>query len=164
MLDKLFRAHSEKNGLGEKNGGAAMNGTASTKENPGVRRELSERPTPDMLRRTDSMTAFHAQKEFQDRTVSIGNDEREYFVGSGRRRRSDCAGRPGPVRAHDEVEESAAGFYSIAQARREEAAVAPRPAELLPAPGGRQPPAARPAAVHGQLQVYHLLNISHPTP
>ena len=25
MLDKLFRAHSEKNGLGEKNGGAAMN-------------------------------------------------------------------------------------------------------------------------------------------
>ena len=50
MLDKLFRAHSEKNGLGEKNGGAAMNGTASTKENPGVRRELSERPTPDMLR------------------------------------------------------------------------------------------------------------------
>ena len=49
MLDKLFRAHSEKNGLGEKNGGAAMNGTASTKENPGVRRELSERPTPDML-------------------------------------------------------------------------------------------------------------------
>ena len=42
MLDKLFRAHSEKNGLGEKNGGAAMNGTASTKENPGVRRELSE--------------------------------------------------------------------------------------------------------------------------
>ena len=57
MLDKLFRVHSEKNG-------AAMNGTASTKENPGVRRELSERPTPDMLRRTDSMTAFHAQKEF----------------------------------------------------------------------------------------------------
>ena len=47
MLDKLFRAHSEKNGLGEKNGGAAMNGTASTKENPGVRRSLSERPTPD---------------------------------------------------------------------------------------------------------------------
>ena len=44
MLDKLFRAHSEKNGLGEKNGGAAMNGTASTKENPGVRRELSEKP------------------------------------------------------------------------------------------------------------------------
>ena len=41
MLDKLFRAHSEKNGL---NGGAAMNGTASTKENPGVRRELSEKP------------------------------------------------------------------------------------------------------------------------
>ena len=40
MLDKLFRVHSEKNG-------AAMNGTASTKENPGVRRSLSERPTPD---------------------------------------------------------------------------------------------------------------------
>jgi hypothetical protein len=90
MLDKLFRAHSEKNGLGEKNGGAAMNGTASTKENPGVRRELSERPTPDMLRRTDSMTAFHAQKEFQDRTVSIGNDEREYFV-SGCLLLLDCA-------------------------------------------------------------------------
>ena len=68
MLDKLFRAHSEKNGMVNQ-----MNGTASTKENPGVRRELSERPTPDMLRRTDSMTAFHAQKEFQDRTVSIGN-------------------------------------------------------------------------------------------
>jgi hypothetical protein len=34
MLDKLFRAHSEKNGLGEKNGGAAMNGTASTKDAP----------------------------------------------------------------------------------------------------------------------------------
>ena len=51
MLDKLFRAHSEKNGLGEKNGGAAMNGTASTKENPGVRRELSERPTPDIWTR-----------------------------------------------------------------------------------------------------------------
>ena len=90
MLDKLFRAHSEKNGLGEKNGGAAMNGTASTKEVPGVRRELSERPTPDMLRRTDSMTAFHAQKEFQDRTVSIGNDEREYFV-SGCLLLLDCA-------------------------------------------------------------------------
>ena len=121
MLDKLFRVHSEKNG-------AAMNGTASTKEGPpnGVRRALSERPTPDMLRRTDSMTAFHAQKEFQDRTVSIGNDEREYFV-------SGCL-------------------------------LLLRPAELLPAPGGRQPPAARPAAVHGQLQVYHLLNISHPTP
>ena len=53
MLDKLFRVHSENNG-------AAMNGTASTKEGPpnGVRRALSERPTPDMLRRTDSMTAF----------------------------------------------------------------------------------------------------------
>ena len=84
MLDKLFRVHSEKNG-------AAMNGTASTKENPGVRRSLSERPTPDMLRRTDSMTAFHAQKEFQDRTVSIGNDEREYFV-SGCLLLLDCAG------------------------------------------------------------------------
>ena len=148
-----------------------MNGTASTKENPGVRRELSERPTPDMLRRTDSMTAFHAQKEFQDRTVSIGNDEREYFV-SGclllldcargdlerRRRRSDCPGRPRPVRAHDEVEESAAGFDTIAEARREEAAVSCSNAELLPAPGGRQSCAARPAAVHGQLQVYHLLS------
>ena len=89
MLDKLFRAHSEKNGVAM-NGGAAMNGTASTKENPGVRRELSERPTPDMLRRTDSMTAFHAQKEFQDRTVSIGNDEREYFV-SGCLLLLDCA-------------------------------------------------------------------------
>ena len=85
MLDKLFRVHSEKNG-------AAMNGTASTKEGPpnGVRRALSERPTPDMLRRTDSMTAFHAQKEFQDRTVSIGNDEREYFV-SGCLLLLDCA-------------------------------------------------------------------------
>jgi len=85
MLDKLFRAHSEKNGMVNQ-----MNGTASTKENPGVRRELSERPTPDMLRRTDSMTAFHAQKEFQDRTVSIGNDEREYFV-SGCLLLLDCA-------------------------------------------------------------------------
>ena len=87
MLDKLFRAHSEKNG-------AAMNGTASTKEGPpnGVRRALSERPTPDMLRRTDSMTAFHAQKEFQDRTVSIGNDEREYFV-SGCLLLLDCSSR-----------------------------------------------------------------------
>ena len=46
MLDKLFRAHSEKNGLGEKNGGAAMNGTASTKENPGLDDGLP-RPTPD---------------------------------------------------------------------------------------------------------------------
>ena len=37
MLDKLFRVHSEKNG-------AAMNGTASTKEGPpnGVRRALSD--------------------------------------------------------------------------------------------------------------------------
>ena len=59
---------------------------------------------------------------------------------------------------HDEVEESAAGFYSIAEARREEAAVSCSNAELLPAPGGRQSPAARPAAVHGQLQVYHLLS------
>ena len=239
MLDKLFRAHSEKNGgaaknggLGEKNGGAAMNGTASTKENPGVRRELSERPTPDMLRRTDSMTAFHAQKEFQDRTVSIGNDEREYFVSGclllldcargdlervhavvkdsptlvnfwdydrrtplhvassegradvvkyllahdarpnrsdrwggspydrGRRRGcgSHCPGRFRSKRPHDEVEESAAGFYPVAQARREEAAVSCSNAELLPAPGGRQSCAARPAAVHGQLQVYHLLS------
>ena len=41
MLDKLFRVHSEKNG-------AAMNGTASTKEGPpnGVRRALSERVRP----------------------------------------------------------------------------------------------------------------------
>ena len=78
MLDKLFRAHSEKNG-------AAMNGTASTKEGPpnGVLRALSERPTPDMLRRTDSMTAFHAQKEFQDRTVSIGNDVPRTVNGTG---------------------------------------------------------------------------------
>ena len=104
MLDKLFRAHSEKNGLGEKNGGAAMNGTASTKENPGVRRELSERPTPDMLRRTDSMTAFHAQKEFQDRTVSIGNDEREYFV-SGCLLLLDCA-RGDLERVHATVKDS----------------------------------------------------------
>ena len=134
MLDKLFRVHSEKNG-------AAMNGTASTKEGPpnGVRRALSERPTPDMLRRTDSMTAFHAQKEFQDRTVSIGNDEREYFVsgclllldcargdlGRGRRRRGHCSGRFRSISPHDEVEEPAAGFDSIPEARREEAAVAP---------------------------------------
>ena len=104
MLDKLFRAHSEKNGLGEKNGGAAMNGTASTKETPGVRRELSERPTPDMLRRTDSMTAFHAQKEFQDRTVSIGNDEREYFV-SGCLLLLDCA-RGDLERVHAVVKDS----------------------------------------------------------
>ena len=56
MLDKLFRAHSEKNGLGEKNGGAAMNGTASTKENPGVRRELSTstRRAATISRRTGS--------------------------------------------------------------------------------------------------------------
>ena len=47
MLDKLFRAHSEKNGLGEKNGGAAMNGTASTKEVPRTDSQ-SRRPTPDM--------------------------------------------------------------------------------------------------------------------
>ena len=104
MLDKLFRAHSETNGLGEKNGDAAMNGTASTKENPGVRRELSERPTPDMLRRTDSMTAFHAQKEFQDRTVSIGNDEREYFV-SGCLLLLDCA-RGDLERVHATVKDS----------------------------------------------------------
>ena len=39
-----------------------------------------------------------------------------------------------------------------------EAAVSCSNAELLPAPGGRQSPAARPAAVHGQLQVYHLLS------
>ena len=99
MLDKLFRVHSEKNG-------AAMNGTASTKEGPpnGVRRALSERPTPDMLRRTDSMTAFHAQKEFQDRTVSIGNDEREYFV-SGCLLLLDCA-RSDLERVHATVKES----------------------------------------------------------
>ena len=94
MLDKLFRVHSEKN---------QMNGTASTKEN-GVRRALSERPTPDMLRRTDSMTAFHAQKEFQDRTVSIGNDEREYFV-SGCLLLLDCA-RGDLERVHATVRDS----------------------------------------------------------
>ena len=101
MLDKLFRVHSEKNGVVNQ-----MNGTASTKEGPpnGVRRALSERPTPDMLRRTDSMTAFHAQKEFQDRTVSIGNDEREYFV-SGCLLLLDCA-RGDLERVHATVRDS----------------------------------------------------------
>ena len=37
------------------------------------------------------MTAFHAQKEFQDRTVSIGNDEK-YFV-SGCLLLLDCTAR-----------------------------------------------------------------------
>ena len=57
-----------------------------------------------MLRRTDSMTAFHAQKEFQDRTVSIGNDEREYFV-SGCLLLLDCA-RGDLERVHAAVKDS----------------------------------------------------------
>ena len=54
MLDKLFRAHSEKNGLGEKNGGAAMNGTASTTERCSSPLALSSVPVKTFL----SLPAF----------------------------------------------------------------------------------------------------------
>ena len=77
MLDKLFRAHSEKNGLGEKNGGAAMNGTASTKENPGVRRELSERPTPvEVIVQAGLDQSVHTTKSKNLRRGSIQSRKR----------------------------------------------------------------------------------------
>ena len=110
----------------------------------------------------DKLFRVHSEKNQMNGTASTKengvrralSDDR----GRRRRRRSDRPGRFRSKRAHDEVEEFEKGFHSVPEARREEAAVAPRPAELLPAPGGRQPPAARPAAVHGQLQVYHLLS------